>query len=76
MKRIKVEGHENLYRDVYSNAIINDNKSEFSLYMKRHKIREKQNDDVRNACKEINNLKKEFYEIKKMLLELGKKNGN
>jgi len=76
MRKLRVEGYQNLVRDVNSNAIINDNKSEFELYMKRHRIREKQHDEVRNACKEINNLKKELYEIKKMIVEIGKKNGD
>ena len=56
---IKVEGHTHLIRDVNSNAIVNTNKSEYQLYMKRIKVREKQSDKLRNAVKEINNLKSE-----------------
>ena len=37
MSYIKVEGYNNLVRDTRSNAIVNSNKSEFQLYMKRHK---------------------------------------
>ena len=73
MSKLKVEGHANLVRDLRSNAIVNDSQSEFQLYMRRHRIREKQHDEVRNACKEINNLKKELFEIKEMLKDLGKK---
>ena len=70
---IKVEGHDNLLRDVNSNAIINNNKTEYDLYMKRIKAREKQGDQLRNACKEINNLKSELREIKQMIKEIVKK---
>ena len=35
--------------------------------MSRYKLREKQSDDLRNACKEINSLKSEFREIKDLL---------
>jgi len=71
--KVKVEGHENLLRDIKSNAIINTNISDFKLYMNRKKMREKDADEIRNACKEINNLKKELYEIKELIKNLGKK---
>ena len=76
MSKLKVEGYSNLVRDIRSNAIIHDSKSEYELYMKRHKIREKQHDEVRNACKEINNLKKELYEIKQLLKNVVNKDGS
>lgn len=70
MAKIQVEGFGNLVRDTNSNAIVNTNKSEFKMYMARMKSREKQSDEIRDAVKEINNLKKEFYEIKKLLLKV------
>jgi len=70
MAKIQVQGFGNLVRDTKSNAIVNTNKSEFSLYMARMKGREKQGDEIRDAVKEINNLKKEFYEIKQLLLKV------
>lgn len=70
MAKIQVQGFGNLVRDTKSNAIVNTNKSEFSLYMTRMKSREKQGDEIRDAVKEINNLKKEFYEIKQLLLKV------
>ena len=68
MSYIKVEGHTNLVRDIRSNAIVNSNKSEFQMYMKRHKERNEQGDKMRNVCKEINNLKSELREIKSLLV--------
>ena len=69
---IKVEGHTHLVRDVNSNAIINTNQTEYQLYMKRIKVREKQSDKLRNAVKEINNLKSELREIKELVRKIVK----
>jgi hypothetical protein len=41
--------------------------------MERRKIRNKQCDDIRDAVKEINTLKNELSEIKKILKEIGNK---
>ena len=73
MNKIKVEGYESLIRDVRSNAIVNTNKTEYQMYMARIRSREKQGDDIRNAVKEINNLKAELREIKSLLQEVTKK---
>ena len=56
MAKIRVENHTNLVRDTNSNAIVNVSKSEYQLYMKRIKVREKQSDELRGAVIEINNL--------------------
>ena len=60
MSRLKVFGYENLVRDTNSNAIVNTNKSEYKAYIARIKAREQQGDEIRNAVKEINNLKAEL----------------
>ena len=73
MVKLRVEGHENLVRDTSSNAVINSSTSEYRIYMARHRAREQQSDELRNACKEINNLKAELREIKTLIIEkLGK----
>ena len=69
---LKVDGHTDLVRDVNSNAIINTNQTEYQLYMKRIKVREKQSDKLRNAVKEINNLKSELREIKELVRKIVK----
>jgi len=69
---LKVEGYTSLVRDVRSNAIVNKNVTEYQTYMKRIRDREQQGDQIRNACKEINNLKQELYEIKNLIKELVK----
>lgn len=72
MSRIKVEGHTSLVRDTSSNAVITTS-SDYMIYMARYKARNKQGDDLRTACKEINNLKAELREIKDLLKEVVKK---
>ena len=69
-KIAKVEGHKDLIRDLHSNAIVNTNTTEYSLYLQRRKLREKNNDELRNTVKEINTLKSELFEIKKLLKEV------
>jgi len=73
MARIRVENHTNLVRDTNSNAIVNVSKSEYQLYMKRVRSRNSQSDELRCAIREINTLKQDFFEIKKLLKEVIKK---
>ena len=73
MTKIRVAGFTGLVRDTNSNAIVNVNKSEFEIYMSRHKTRQKQGDELRGAIKEINTLKQELFEIKKLFKEVIKK---
>ena len=73
MSRLKVQGFDSLVRDTKTNAIVNTSTSEYTIYMERVKAREKQGDQIRNAVKEINNLKNELREIKDLIKEkLGK----
>ena len=63
---LKVEGHEDLIRDVKTNAIIRTS-NEYAVYMKRTRDREENADRLRGMCSEINNLKKELREIKNLI---------
>ena len=67
MAKVRVEGHESLVRDTVSNAVINSSTSEYNIYMTRHRARNKQSDELRTACKEINSLKAELREIKDLI---------
>ena len=73
MARIKVHGYESLVRDTRSNGIVNTNTTEYQMYMSRVRAREKQGDEIRNAVKEINNLKAELREIKDLIKGVVKK---
>ena len=68
--RLKVEGHTNLVREITSGGIVNTNKTEYQLYMKRIKSREQHGDQIRTAVKDINSLKNELREIKGLLKEI------
>ena len=63
---LNVEGHEDLIRDVKTNAIIRTS-NEYAVYMKRTRDREENADRLRGMCSEINNLKKELREIKDLI---------
>tara|TARA_B100001057_G_scaffold296309_1_gene296493 strand:+ start:13712 stop:13930 length:219 start_codon:yes stop_codon:yes gene_type:complete len=70
MSKIKVEGQEHLIRDISSNAIVNTNATEYQLYMARIQERKSNSDQIKGACREINNLKQELREIKGLIKEL------
>lgn len=73
MAKLRVSGYDGLVKDTFTNAVVNTSHSEYTIYMARYKARNKQGDDLRTACKEINNLKAELREIKDLLKEVVKK---
>lgn len=60
MKYLKVEGHENLVRDVETGAIINTDKPAPRNFSRT----------FNNALDDINTLKEEISEIKQLLREI------
>ena len=66
----QVEGHKDLIRDVTSHAIINRNRNAYEVAKRKHEEAQKQRDEIRDASREINNLKCEMHEIKKLLEQL------
>ena len=67
---LKVEGYNNLVRDTKNNAIINTDRSAYQMAKKRAADAQRQRDEIRNASREINNIKCEIHEIKSMLKTL------
>lgn len=67
MAYLKVKGHSSLVRDTNSHAIVNTNRNTYELYMKNQMQKRKQQDQLRDTVREINNLKNEMYEIKELL---------
>jgi hypothetical protein len=67
MTYIKVEGHDNLVRDKTTNAIINTNKSDYQTYLKLKQEKEKSNSKITDIENELNAIKSDIGEIKKML---------
>ena len=70
MSYLKVEGYTSLIREKNSNAIINTDQNAYTIYMQRVKEARKSNDDLKNACREINSLKAELREIKELLVKV------
>ena len=64
---VKVEGYHDLVKDTENHAVINTNKSAYLMAKRRAQEAQKQRDAIRNATREINNIKCEMHEIKDML---------
>ena len=73
-KYLQVDGHDDLVRDTESTAIINKNRGAYLLAKQRAQNAQRQRDAIRNANREINNIKSEMHEIKSMLKTLLDKN--
>jgi hypothetical protein len=66
MRYLKVEGHENLYRDMNTGAIVNTDKPAPRNFSRT----------FNNALEDINTLKEELSEIKLLLRELARNASN
>ena len=73
-KYLQVDGHDDLVRDTESTAIINKNRGAYLIAKQRAETAQRQRDAIRNANREINNIKSEMHEIKSMLKTLLDKN--
>ena len=73
-KYLQVQGHDDLVRDTESTAIINKNRGAYLIAKQRAESAQRQRDAIRNANREINNIKREMHEIKSMLKTLLDKN--
>ena len=67
---VKVEGYHDLVKDTETHAVINTNKSAYLMAKRRAQEAQKQRDAIRNATREINNIKCEMHEIKDMFKSL------
>ena len=73
---VKVEGYHDLVKDTETHAVINTNRSAYLMAKRRAQEAQKQRDAIRNATREINNIKCEMHEMKNLLLKLiGKEDG-
>ena len=67
---VKVKDHQNLMRDPVSNAILNDNQSDYDEYVARREAASKAKEKSSNMEEDLANLKGEINEIKSLLKEL------
>jgi hypothetical protein len=70
MSVVKVKGHTHLVRDLKSQAIINTDSDAYARYMTRKAKQQKKDDEMRSVVREVNSLKTEMFEIKKLLMEI------
>ena len=70
MSELKVKDKDHLVRDTYSGAILNTDENAFNKSRKIRMEAQKQRDEIRDATREINNLKCEMHEIKRLLEQL------
>ena len=67
MSTLKVKGHTHLVRDLKSQAIINTDSDAYARYMARKVKQQKKDDEVRKVIRDVNEIKKEMFEIKDLL---------
>ena len=72
MSKLQVEGHRSIVRDTNSGAIISTDQRAYMIHVQRIKEARQSGVDLRNAVRDINNLKQEMIEIKDLLKELVK----
>ena len=73
MSTIKVKGHTHLVRDLKSQAIINTDSDAYARYMARKAKQSKKDDEMRKVVREVNEIKSEMFEIKKLLSKRDKR---
>ena len=67
---MKVEGHGNLIRDEQTNAILNNNSSEYDNYIRMRAKRKQGTDRIDNMEDDLKSLKDDINEIKTLLRAL------
>lgn len=70
MEYLKVEGHNNLIRDPFTNAIINTNMTEYQQYISRRDVKNKENQKIEDLESDVTNIKNDLDEIKMLLRSL------
>ena len=69
-EKLKVQEYDDLVRDTKSLAVINTNLSAYKKAKERADAAQRERDELRNATREINNIKCEMHEIKDLLTQL------
>ena len=70
MRTQQVEGHKDLVRDMDNHAILNTNKTAYTLAMAAYDENHRRKLEMKDTQKDINNIKSEVREIKDMLKAL------
>ena len=67
---IQVHYYPDLVLDKHSTVIVNTNQNAYEKAVRRAQSAQEQRDELRNATREINNIKCEMHEIKSLLIQL------
>lgn len=70
MDFLKVEGHSSLVRDVTTGAILNNNRTEYEVYLEAKRRNDAREAEISQHTEDINNIKNELSEIKQLLKQL------
>jgi len=65
-----VENHNNLYRDVGTNAIINNNMSEYQSYVANRNKLQSDKERIDGLEEKVNSLQGDISDIKNLLMKL------
>lgn len=66
----KIEGHSHLLRNKTTNAIVNNNMSEYQEYIMRKNVKNEENQKMQNLESEVGSIKNDLSEIKLLLRSL------
>lgn len=69
MNKAKVEGHENLYRDLNTGAIVNQNKEEYQAYIANRKKLLSDKERIDGLETKVDNLTDDINDIKNLLIK-------
>ena len=64
---IKVEAQDSLVRDISSNAIVNNNKSEYENFLRISEQKYREKKEFEKLKTDVNSMKNDLDEIKSML---------
>jgi hypothetical protein len=67
---LKVEGNSSLVRDTDTNAILNNNNTEYQNYLRKRDMLIMNQNELISHTQEINNIKEDISQIKQMLCAL------
>jgi hypothetical protein len=70
MKRLKVEGYNNLVRDGRTGAILNTNRIEIERAKKQKQAEQQKRDHIETLTAEVKTLKEDMSQIKDLLFRL------
>jgi hypothetical protein len=70
MEYAKVEGRQNLVRNLNTNALVNTNSAEYNQYITLRRMKQNEENKVNSLEKEIVGLKNDLGEIKSLLKEI------